>query len=271
MSVLVSMYAINVFIGFALALLGMSRLWWSRRATLKTWWRKFAVSGVGFLVSITLLVIMIAIKFMRGGWLVMLITLALVALCFYIRRHYDEVQAKIAKIDEILTTMSFGDVPVTRQPLSPNEPTAVVLVEKYNGTGIHLMLNVMRLFGPRFKQFIFVSVVPIDSGHFKGVDELAALDATVKKEAEKYVVMARSYGLKAEARTSLAIDYVEEIERLCQEIHREFSNTVFFAARLLFWKDTFWSRLLHNETPLALQRRLLFSGLQFVVLPVRLQ
>ena len=271
MSVLVSMYAINVFIGFALALLGMSRLWWSRRATLVTWWRKLAVSGVGFLVSVMLLAIMIAIKFVRGGWLVLLVTFALVALCFYIRRHYQTVQAKVEKIDEILTAMSFGDVPVTKQPLSPNEPTAVILVEKYSGTGIHLMLNVMRLFGPRFKQFMFVSVGAIDTGHFKGVDELAALQERVKKEADKYVLMARSYGLKADSRTSLAIDYVQEIERVCLDVHHDFPNSVFFAARLLFWKDTFWSRLLHNETPLTLQRRLLFHGLQFVVLPVRLQ
>jgi amino acid transporter len=270
-AILVTLYAINVFITFSMSQLGMLRLWLSRRRSHGEWFGKFLINGAGFVVCVTLLMIMITVKFLRGGWLVLLITLGLVALCFYIRRHYDAVQAKIAKIDEILTTMSFGDVPVTKQPLSPNEPTAVVLVEKYSGTGIHLMLNVMRLFGPRFKQFLFVSVGTIDSGHFKGVDELASLDDKVKKEAERYVLMARSYGLKAEARTSLASDYIQEIERLCLEVHREFSNSVFFAARLLFWKDTFWSRLLHNETPLALQRRLLFHGLQFVVLPVRLQ
>ncbi len=270
-TVLLSLYAINVFIGFALALLGMSRLWWQRRHGPESWKRRLLVSGTGFLVSVMLLVIMIGIKFFRGAWLTLLVTLGLVALCLLIRRHYNLIQAKVEKIDEILTTMSFGDVPVTKQPLSPNEPTAVILVEKYNGTGIHLMLNVMRLFGPRFKQFMFVSVGAIDSGHFKGVDELAALQERVRKEAEKYVLMARSYGLKAEPRTSLAIDYVAEIERLSLEIHREFPNSVFFAARLLFWKDTFWTRLLHNETPLTLQRRLLFHGLQFVVLPVRLQ
>jgi amino acid transporter len=271
LSVLVAIYAINVFIGFTLALLGMSKLWWERRKNNEHWKRRFIICSIGFIISAMMLVIMIAIKFTKGAWLILLVTVGMVALCFLIRRHYREIRGKVEKIDEILTTLSFGDAPVTPQSLDSNEPTAVILVEKYSGTGIHVMLNVQRLFGPRFKQYIFVSVGTIDSGHFKGVDELAELEKDVRKQAEKYVTLARSYGLKAEARTNCAIDHLGEIERICLDLHREFPNSVFFAARLLFWKDTFWSRLLHNETPLSLQRRLMFHGLQFVVLPVRLQ
>jgi amino acid transporter len=270
-AILVTLYAINVFITFSMSQLGMLRLWLSRRRTHDKWFGKFLVNGTGFVVCVTMLVIMVALKFFKGGWLTLLLTLGLVALCFSIRRHYQEVQDKVEKIDEILATLSFGDEPVTPQPLEPNEPTAVILVEKYGGTGIHVLLNVQRLFGSRFKQFMFVSVGAIDSGHFKGADELVALEKEVRKQAEKYVTLARSYGLKAEARTSCSTEYLNEIERLCMEIHREFPNSVFFAARLLFWKDSVWSRLLHNETPLSLQRRLMFHGLQFVVLPVRLQ
>ena len=58
---------------------------------------------------------------------------------------------------------------------------------------------------------------------------------------------------------------------MCLQIHHDYPNSVFFAARLLFWRDTIWSRFLHNETPITLQRRLMFHGLQFIVLPVRLQ
>jgi amino acid transporter len=270
-SVLVAIYAINVFIGFTLALLGMSKLWWARRRSSEHWKRRFIICAVGFVVSALLLVMMIAIKFTKGAWLILLVTVGMVALCFLIRRHYREVSGKVEKIDEILMTLSFGDAPVTPQPLDPNDPTAVILVEKYSGTGIHVMLNVQRLFGARFKQYVFVSVGAIDSGHFKGVDELAELEKEVHKQAEKYVTLARSYGLKAMSRTACSTDYLSTIEQLCLDLHREFANSVFFAARLLFWKDTLWSRLLHNETPLSLQRRLMFHGLQFVVLPVRLQ
>ena len=128
-----------------------------------------------------------------------------------------------------------------------------------------------RLFGLRFKQFVFVSVGTIDSGHFKGIDELEALEKRVQDEVERYVTMARSYGLKAEARTSCAMDDVTEIERLCVAAYRDYPNSVFFAARLLFWRDSIWSRLLHNQTPYIIQRRLMFRGLQLVILPVRLK
>jgi amino acid transporter len=270
-AVLVTLYAINVFITFSLSQLGMLRLWYSRRKTHEKWFGKFMVNGTGFAVCFTMLIIMIGIKFFKGGWLTLLLTSLLVGVCFLIRRHYREIEAKIHKIDEILTTLSFGESKVTAEPLEPYEPTAVILVEKYSGTGIHVLLSIQRVFGSRFKQFLFVSVGAIDTGHFKGTDELAELSKDVKRQAEKYVTLARSYGLKADARTGMAIDYLSEIEKVCLEVHREFPNSVFFAARLLFWRDTIWSRFLHNETPFSLQRRLIFHGLQFFVMPVRLQ
>ncbi len=269
--ILVSLYAINVFMDFTMAQFGMSKLWWSRRATDPKWRKKILVSGFGFLVCATLLVIMIMIKFTRGAWLILIVTSLLVVVCLLIRRHYREVESKTKQLDEILATLPFGEEKVSREPLSPVEPTAVVLVQRYSGQGVHVLLNIYRLFGPRFKQYVFVSVGPIDTGHFKGVDELSELRKNVQVEADKFVTLARSYGFKAEARTSCAIDYLSEIERMCLEIHEDYPNAVFFAARLLFWRDTIFTRLLHNETPLALQRRLMFHGLQFVVLPIRLQ
>ncbi len=270
-TVLVSLYAINVFMDFTLAQFGMTRLWLSKRTSDPKWKRKIAVSLTGFFVCATLLVIMIGIKFMKGAWLIMLVTGSLVLLCFYIREHYRSIKGKIRELDDILGALPLGEASVKHEPLNPMEPTAVILVQDYSGQGVHVMLNAQRLFGTRFKQYVFLSVGSIDSGAFKGVDELVALRKKVKKETDKYVTLARSYGLIAESRTSCEIDYITEIERLCVEVHEEFPNAVFFAARLLFWKDSFLTRMLHNETPLTLQRRLMFHGLQFIVLPVRLQ
>ncbi len=268
---LVSLYAINVFVTFTLSQLGMARLWLQKRKLGEKWLHNFLVNGSGLVVCSLMLVVMIALKFTSGGWLTIVVTSGLVLFCFSIRRHYDTVKQRVSKIDEILAELPYGEETVTRQHLDSHDPTAVILVEKYSGVGIHVLLNVQRLFGAKFKQFLFVSVGPIDSGRFKGADELHAIQQEVEKNANRYVMLARSYGLKAEARTSCAIDHIEEIERLCLQVHSDYPNSVFFAARLLFWKDTIWSRLLHNETPLTLQRRLMFHGLQFIVLPVRLQ
>jgi len=118
---------------------------------------------------------------------------------------------------------------------------------------------------------VFLSVGTIDSGHFKGASELEELRKATEQEVERYVKLARSYGLKAEGRTAVAIDYLDEMEKHCLQIARDYTSSVFFAARLLFWRDTLWNRLLHNETALSIQRRLLFHGIQMVILPVRLR
>jgi amino acid transporter len=270
-AILITLYAINVFITFSMSQLGMLRLWLSRRKTHDRWLNKFIINGTGFAVCFTLLLIMIFIKFFKGGWLTLLITACLVGLCFLIRQHYQRVHAKVETLDAIFADLPFGEEQVTDQPLDPGEPTAVILVEKFGGTGVHVMLNVQRLFGFRFKQYLFLSVGAIDSGRFKGVDELTNLKKQIQTEADKYVTLARSYGLKATSVTSCAIDYVSEIENLCVKTSEIYSNTIFFTARLLFWNDTLWSRLLHNETPIAIQRRLMFHGFQVMVLPVRLR
>jgi hypothetical protein len=44
---------------------------------------------------------------------------------------------------------------------------------------------------------------------------------------------------------------------------------VFFGGKLVFQRETWYSRVLHNETATAIQRRLQWQGLAMVVLPVR--
>ena len=39
--------------------------------------------------------------------------------------------------------------------------------------------------------------------------------------------------------------------------------------RLIFREEKWYHRLLHNETPHAIQRRLQFAGIQAMVLPIR--
>ena len=58
-------------------------------------------------------------------------------------------------------------------------------------------------------------------------------------------------------------------EKLCVEVAREFPRAVFFAGKLVFQRERWFQRLLHNETAYELQRRLQFAGLNAMVLPVR--
>lgn len=119
------------------------------------------------------------------------------------------------------------------------------------------------------KNYIFISVGAVDSGNFKGTEEMARLVEVTQANLEKYVQWCRAQGLKADFRMAIATDYVEALEKLCVEISKEFPRSIVFTGKLIFREEHWYQRLLHNETATALQRRLQFDGLQTIVLPIR--
>jgi hypothetical protein len=64
-------------------------------------------------------------------------------------------------------------------------------------------------------------------------------------------------------------DPIAELTRLAEEAHEEFPNSVFFASKLVFVHDNFFTRWLHNQTALTMQRQLHLRGIQMVVLPMK--
>jgi hypothetical protein len=63
---------------------------------------------------------------------------------------------------------------------------------------------------------------------------------------------------------------VDEAEKLCRRLHREFPKATFFAGKIVFQRERWYQRLLHNETAFAIQRRLQWSGQTMVVIPARM-
>jgi len=59
--------------------------------------------------------------------------------------------------------------------------------------------------------------------------------------------------------------------KLTDQVMQEFPNAVCFASKLIFTHDNFMTRWLHNQTSLALQRRLHLQGVQMVILPMKVQ
>ena len=81
---------------------------------------------------------------------------------------------------------------------------------------------------------------------------------------------ANCLGWYAEYRYSLGIDLIEELEKLCKSVAKDFSRSLFFAGKLVFEQENFLTRLLHNQTPFTLEQRLQFEGLEMMILPIRL-
>src|SRR5882762_9484516 len=108
---LVVMYAINVFVTFALSQLAMIK-YWRRPETRKrhSEWRR---------------------------------PLAIAVICMVIKRHYSGVFARLKGLDQFLTALPTSSPPKVL-PLQKKKPTAVLLVGGFSGLGIHSLLTVIK-------------------------------------------------------------------------------------------------------------------------------
>ncbi len=269
---LVLMYSINVFITFSLSMFAMMRFWLRSRHQLVPlpWLRRTLVFAVGFLLCITILGIALFERFTKGGWVTLAVTGTLVVLCFVIRKHYRTTYAKLGQLYDELKSLppEPGAAP---RPLDPQAPTAAVLVASYGGLGIHTTLNIFRAFPGYFKNLVFLSVGVVDSGGFKGEGAIEELRQKTEESLAQYVELAHRIGMPAASRYALGTDAVDEGERLCLEVGKEFPRVTYFAGKVIFQREAWYQHLLHNETAAAIQKRLQWAGKAVVILPARVR
>jgi amino acid transporter len=267
---LVIMYSINVFLTFSLSMIGMCRHWIALRRENPQWRRRLALFGVGAVLCISILIVTVSEKFDEGGWRTVGVTGLCVGLCFAIHRYYDKVGASVRRLDEMLGQLSAGGEPNIAEP-DLNLPAAVILVGGYSGLGIHTMLNAIRFAPGHFKSFVFISVGVIDTGNFKGSGAVEALNQYCEDSLRQYVDLGRRLGMPSTSVFSVGTDAVDELEHNCLEIAHKFPKATFFAGQLVFQKDTWLHRFLHNQTAYSLQRRLQWAGVPMVILPTRVR
>jgi K+ transporter len=269
-SLLVVLYSINVFITFTLSQLSMCRHWWQVRKEQPDWWHRFAINGVGLVMTSIILVATTLVKFKDGGWATLLITGGVIGLSLLVRGHYDSVRKALQRLDDMLVNLPFPEAPPVEVPTTPEGPTAVVLVNGYNGLGIHSIFSVRKLFRQQdFKNFLFISVGRVDSSKFKGVEEIENLKKKTEEDLKRYVYLARCMGYASDYRLSMGTDVISETEKLCDEISADYVEPIFFAGKLIFAEENLVTKWLHNQTALELQRRLLFKGHNAIVVPIR--
>jgi amino acid transporter len=272
---LVVLYSINVFITFSMSQLGMVIHWWQVRRSEAAWRARLAVNALGLGLTSFILVTLVVLKFHDGGWITVLMTAALVGAAFAVRRHYDEVRRQIARLDIILETARVPP-PAGSRELAPaaggeGRRTAVFFVNGFNGLGLHTLLGAVRLFGGRFRHFVFVHVGIVDAGNFKGADELARLREHAIAECEHYVEFVTARGGAAEAVTAIGHEIITEIDKLLPALTARLPDAIFFGGQLVFARETMITRWLHNYTAFAVQRRLFLAGLPCVVVPIRVE
>ncbi len=273
---LVVLYSINVFITFTLSQTGMVRHWWIERKSERKWKGKLLINGIGLSLSGFVLITIIYIKFDEGGWITLVVTSLLVAFALMVKRHYNKTQDMFRRLDTIVDSVEAsiynleGEKTLSDEPkFDPKSKTAVILVNGFNGLGLHTLLSIFRLFGSSFKNFVFLQVGAVDAGNFKGTDEIKNLSAHIEHESNRYVKYMKDHSFYAEAFTSVGNDIVDEVMNSVPKLMQKFKNTVFFAGQLVFPEESFFTRLLHNYLVFSIQRRFYKEGVPLVILPIR--
>ncbi len=178
---LIVLYSINVFITFTLSQLGMVKHWWEKRDTEKQWLKKLMINGIGLILTTFILISVLILKFDEGGWVTIVITGLLVIGAFFIKGHYNKTYEILKRLDVIVeaAVLSGSDIAAkelagssARPVFDPKAKTAAILVNGFNGLGLHTLFSIFRLFGETYKNFVFVEIGSIDAGNFKGADEI---------------------------------------------------------------------------------------------------
>jgi amino acid transporter len=264
---LVIMYSINVFVTFSLSQLGMVRHWWDERHKAADWLWRLLLNGSGLTLSVTILVVTVSLKFFQGGWVTVAITGTTVLVAFAIRNHYRRFQYASSMLNLLVQdTLAAQDDAAAL----PAQRAAALFVNRYDGLGLHSLARVRSLAGKELSKITFLSVVQVDSDQFRNEEHIEQLRKQREQDLQRYEALARSWGLETEHRFALGTDVVEELEKLAVAVAAERPDTLFVAGQVVFQRETFTRRLLHNDVAFNLQRRLVYRGLDVVVLPVTL-
>jgi hypothetical protein len=247
----------------------------------------------GLALCLTILVITILEKFAEGGWVTLVATGTLVAVCFAIKHHYQLVVRALKKLDEDLPSppevdsaplipsstvgAAFSDGPIeglfehhTARDPDPKKPVAMLLVGGYSGLGRHALLTLLRMFPHHFAGVVFVSVAVVDSESFKGADQVEALERRTRESLLRYERYAQTLGIPASSAFSVGTEVAIELEKIAIDLITRYPQALFVGGQLIFEEDTLWNRLLHNETAFMVQKRLQRLGIPMIVVPVRL-
>jgi hypothetical protein len=276
---LVVLYSINVFITFVLSQLGMVRHWWQARRSERVWKKRILINGIGLIMTGFILISVTLMKFNEGGWITLILTSGLVAVAWAIRRHYDQTGRLLGRLNTLVEIVDAemaepepAEQPVRPKPCPEGVPgkTAVLMTSGFSGLGLHTLFNVIQQFGPVFDRYVFMSVGLIDAGQFKGREELDELRRRTERDLERYVAYMRRHGYQAESLYSIGIDVIDEAAAMADRIREKDPKAVFFGGQLVFSADSLVTRLLHNYTAFAVQRRFYRQGIPVFILPIRI-
>jgi len=268
-ALLVVLYSINVFLTFSMSLLGLCIYWWQHRHQDARWRHRLLLSLAGLIVAASILFVTLIEKFTDGGWMTVLITGTVIAFCLLNRGHYTSIKKKIRIADEALSWTDYATVAHPPQ-LDHAAPTAIFVVGSSRSGGVHALQWVRREFPGHFKNFIFMNVRTVDAQSYRGSENFERVRQEAEAALQYFTNYCHNNNLAAKSYLAFGTDPIEELTKLAEVIHKEFSDSIFFTSKLILKYDNWYIRQLHSEAALTMLRQLHLRDIAMVVLPMRL-
>ncbi len=232
---LIQLYIVGVFVSFTLSQIGMVRHW-TRHLRLERdpgergrMMRSRVINGVGAAMSGTVLLVVLATKFLHGAGYAIAAMAVLYVMMTRIRRHYDHVR------DEL--SVQEGD---TKQQMLPSRVHAIVLVSKIHKPTLRA-LAYARATRPTILEALTVDVDP---------EETKALQAEwVRRDIP---VPLKALDSPFREITRPVVDYVKSIRS-----GNPRDLVVVYIPQYVV--GHWWEQILHNQSALRLRSRLLFT------------
>jgi len=232
---LIQLYIVGVFISFTLSQLGMVRHWTEKLqmaaepAARRKMRRSRAVNFMGFLMTGTVLVVVLITKFTHGAWITLLIMSVLFLMMNAIRKHYDS----------IIEELDLGDDVAAARAL-PSRVHAIVLVSKIHKPTMRA-ISYARATRPSTIEGLTVAVEPEDVRELREQWEnleipipLRILNSPFREITRPVLSYVRS--VRRQSPRDLVVVYIPE-----------------------YVVGHWWEHILHNQSAMRLKSRLLFT------------
>ena len=231
-SALIQLYVVGVFVSFTTSQGGMLRHW-NRliareddpliRSKLR---RNRLISGTGFVMTGTVLIVVLITKFIAGAWISVLAMGVIFATMRAIRKHYDRVAVEIAADEEDM--------------LLPSRVHAVVLVSRMHLPTMRA-LAFARATRPDILEAVTVNVDPHETANLAREWEDREIPVSLKVIDSPFREI-----------TKPILDYVKRIRK---DSPRDVVSVYLPEYVVGHW----WEQVLHNQSALRLKGRLLFT------------
>ncbi|KUI24377.1 DNA-binding protein [Mycobacterium sp. IS-1742] len=232
---LIQLYIVGVFVSFTLSQIGMVRHWTrllrteTDPAVRNKMIRSRLINGIGLSCTGSVLVIVVATKFLAGAWIAILAMGSLFLIMKSIRRHYDTVSRELEEQE----AAEGGDI------VLPSRNHAIILVSKLHLPTLRA-LAYARATRPDVLEAITVSVDDAETRALVHQWEDSDVTVPLKVIASPYREITRP-----------VLDYVKRVTK-------ESPRTVVTVFIPEYVVGHWWEQLLHNQSALRLKGRLLF-------------